>query len=133
MKRIRVTKNEALAAVSIIVGITSTVAGLSATAASADTSSAALQSSSSIAQSVIRADRLDTMAKVLNMTTAQVQAHLKAHDLKQVLASKGLSMQASRQSVLAQLKSELQAQGYSQTQIDSALQAYQQRYAGHNQ
>lgn len=111
--------------IGILVGITSSVAGLSATAASADSMSANAPSSGSIAQSVVREDRLEAMANVLNMTTSQVQTHLKAHDLKQVLANEGLSLQSSGQKVSAQLQSELQAQGYSQAQINSALQHYQ--------
>jgi SOS response regulatory protein OraA/RecX len=87
--------------------------------------SANAPSSGSIAQSVVREDRLEAMANVLNMTTSQVQTHLKAHDLKQVLANEGLSLQSSGQKVSAQLQSELQAQGYSQAQINSALQHYQ--------
>jgi hypothetical protein len=113
-------------ALGIVIGITSSVAGLSATAASADSTASNSQSSSSIAQSVVRADKLEAIAKVLNMTTPQVQAYLQAHDLKQALADEGLSMQASRQAVLAQLQSELQTQGYSHAQISAALQAHQQ-------
>ena len=128
----KVTKGEVLAGLSIVVGIASSIAGFGAAAASAASLSSNTQSSSPVATSVVREDRLQAMAGVLNMTRSQVQTHLKAHDLKQVLASKGLDMQTSRQKVVAQLQSELQTQGYSQTQIDTVLQQYQQ-HAQRNQ
>jgi len=125
----KLTKNELLAGAGIVVGITSSVAGFGTMVASADSTSTNQPSSSAIASSVIREDTLEAEAKVLNMTTAEVQDHLKAHDLKQVLVSQGLDTQTSRQSVQAQLKSELQAQGYSQTQIDAVLQQHYQHHS----
>jgi hypothetical protein len=127
MKLTKLSKIELLSALSIAVGIISSGAGISTTVASADSTSAAAPTSSSIARSVLHADQLQAMGGALNMSTAQVQTHLKAHDLKQVVAASGLSADTYHQKVQAQMKSELQAQGYSQTQIDSALQRYQQR------
>jgi hypothetical protein len=126
MKLSKLSKIELLSAMSIVVGLISSGAGISATMASADSTSSNSQSSSAIGRSVVHADQLQAMAQALNMTPAQVQTHLKAHDVKQVVANAGLSADAYHQKVQAQLKNELQAQGYSQTQIDNAIQHYQQ-------
>jgi lysyl-tRNA synthetase class I len=122
----KLTKGEILATLSIVVGVISTGAGVSTAVVSADSISSATQTSSTVARSVVHQDQLEVMAKVLNMTTADVQTHLKAHDLKQVVANAGLSDATYHQNVQAQLRSELQAQGYSQEQVDNAMQHYQQ-------
>jgi hypothetical protein len=126
MRLSKLSKIELLSAISIVVGIVSSAAGISATVASADTTSSTAPTSGSIARSVVHSDQLQAMAAALNMTTAQVQAHMKAHDIKQAVTAAGLSADAYHQKVAAQLTSELQAQGYSQAQIDSATQHYQQ-------
>ncbi|HEX4774076.1 MAG TPA: hypothetical protein VH234_00995 [Candidatus Saccharimonadales bacterium] len=127
MKLSQLSKIEILTAISIVVGLTSSVAGIGATIASADSPASTTQSSTLIARSVVRSDKLQAMAGALNLTTAQVQTDLKTHNLKQVIANAGLTQATFRQKVQAQLTSELQGQGYSQTQIDNALQHYQSR------
>jgi SOS response regulatory protein OraA/RecX len=122
----KLSRIEILSVMSILVGLGSGAAGITAAAASADTTTSTPQASSSVMRSVLHGDQLQAMAAALNLTTAQVQAHLKAHDVKQVVASAGLTSDAYHQKVQAQLTSELQAQGYSQTQIANALQHYQQ-------
>jgi SOS response regulatory protein OraA/RecX len=123
----KITKSELIGAISIMVGITSSAVGLGATFATADsTSTSTTPSSGSISRSVMRQDKQQAIAQVLNLTMSQVQADLKAHNLKQVVSDQGLSADTFHQKVEAQLQSELQAQGYSQTQIDSALQRYVQ-------
>jgi hypothetical protein len=123
MKLSKLSRIELLSVISIAAGITSGVIGVGAASASAASPAAA--SPSTIARSVVRADKLQAMAGTLNLTTAQTQADLKAHSLKQVVASAGLTKTTFRQKVQAQMQTELQAQGYNQTQITAALQHFQ--------
>jgi hypothetical protein len=127
MKLSKWSKIEILSVVSIIVSLASGVVSLGGVASADSATTSNTQPSSSIARSVVHDDQLKAMASVLNLTTAQIQIHLKTHDLQQVVADTGLTGSTYHQKVQTQLESELQAQGYSQTQIDSAAQHYQQR------
>lgn len=78
--------------------------------------------SSGIPRSVFRQERLDAVAEVLNTSTSNVQTARHDHTLKQLITNAGLTKKTFDQKVKAQLTSDLEAKGYSQSQITIALQ-----------
>ena len=77
---------------------------------------------SGIPRSVFKHDRLDAEAQVLNTTTANVLAAHKNKTFSSLLSSAGLTRKTFTQKVKTQLASDLESQGYSQSQVTIALQ-----------
>jgi SOS response regulatory protein OraA/RecX len=78
--------------------------------------------SSGIPRSVFQQERQASVAKVLNTSTANVQAAHKQHTLEQLIKNAGLTDKTFGQKVKAQLTSDLESKGYSQDQVTIALQ-----------
>ena len=87
---------------------------------SADTSTNS-KPANSIARYTVSYDRLAAEAEVLNTTPAQLENQLKTQTMAQIIKAAGFTKATFRQKVVAQLKTDLQNQGYSQTQINNAL------------
>jgi len=109
-----------LVAAATIIGATAAIAGIGTVLASADTSSAN-QPRAGIARYTIRQDRLSAEAEVLNTTPSQLENQLKTQTMAQVIKAAGLNKATFRQKVKTQLQTDLQNQGYSQSQINKAL------------
>lgn len=77
---------------------------------------------SSIPKTVFRRDKLEAEAAVLNTTTANIQSAHSNKDLKKLITSAGLTKQTFSAQLKVKLTSELEAQGYDQSQITIALQ-----------
>jgi hypothetical protein len=78
--------------------------------------------SSGIPRSVFKQERLDAASQVLNTTTANVQAAHKNKTFAQLVSQAGLTKKTYHQKLKTQLTTDLEAQGYSQSQITIALQ-----------
>jgi hypothetical protein len=78
--------------------------------------------SSGISRTVFREERLAASAEVLNTSTANVQAAHKAKDVSTLITNAGLTKKTFQQKLKAELTSDLEAKGYSQTQVTIALQ-----------
>lgn len=109
------------AAVAIIGGVGSALVS----AASTTTTS----SRPGIARYTIRQDRLNAEAEVLNTTPTQLQSQLKTQTLQQIIQAGGFTKASFQQKVVAQLHTDLQAQGYSQSQINKALAKHRKHHA----
>lgn len=70
-----------------------------------------------IPRSTLRSQRLIAESEVLKTSTASVQAAHKDHTFKKLLAASGLTRKQFSLKVAAQLKSNLEAMGYSADQI----------------
>lgn len=74
-----------------------------------------------IARYTLREERLNAVAEVLGTNPSGLEDKLKTETMKQVVKDAGYTPETFHQKVKAQLQSDLLAQGYSQAQIDSAL------------
>lgn len=108
---------------SVVSGLT--LAGAGVGLVNADTASvssaAANKVHSHIARYTVRTERTNAMAQVLNTTPPQLEITLKSKTLPQVIKSDGLTKSTFRQKLKAQLSSDLSALGYSQAQINAAI------------
>jgi hypothetical protein len=77
---------------------------------------------SGIPKSVFKTDRLDAAATVLNTTPANVQAAHKNKTLSLLISSAGLTKKTFAEKVKAQLTTDLENGGYTQSQVTIALQ-----------
>lgn len=77
---------------------------------------------SGIPRSVFRTDLLDSTAKALNTTTANVQSAHKNHTLKSLLKNANLTKKQFALNVKNDLTSDLESQGYSSQQVTIAMQ-----------
>jgi hypothetical protein len=77
---------------------------------------------SGIPRSVFKTDRLDAVATVLHTTTANVQAAHKDKTLSQLMSAAGLTKKTFAEKLKAQLTTDLENGGYSQSQVTIALQ-----------
>lgn len=108
------------------VAASSIIAGSALGIANADAPSSSTTNTnvgtSGISRTVFRQDRLAAEAQVLNTTTAQVQAAQNDKTLTRLIADAGLTKQTFRQNVETQLTTELEDQGYTQSQVTLVLQ-----------
>lgn len=81
-----------------------------------------------IAASAFRDEKLQAKATVLNSTTTAVQAAEKAKTMPQLLSTAGLSKQQFHQKVKAQLEADLQAKGYTSSEIKTAIHNHKQHH-----
>jgi hypothetical protein len=72
----------------------------------------------------MREDRLTAQAEVLGTTPSNLETTLKTETMKQLLASKNLTAAEFHADVKAQLTKDLEAQGYSSTQVTKALSSH---------
>lgn len=77
---------------------------------------------SGIPRSVFRTDLLDSTAKALNTTTANVKSAHKNHSLKSLVKNAGLTKKQFALNLKNDLTSDLESQGYSSQQVTIALQ-----------
>jgi|GEM_PF-2429582 len=100
-----------------------TLLGVAAAGAvSADAAAQGNMGTSGIPRSVFQTERLDAVAKVLNTSPSNIQTAHKDKTISQLIKSAGLTKETFHEKVKAQLTADLQAQGYSQSQITIALQ-----------
>lgn len=65
--------------------------------------------------------RLDSLAEVLKLTPAQVQAAHKHHDLKKIGQKEGLTRQQFRSEMVSDMKTQLENKGYTAQQASLAI------------
>ena len=116
MKRIIIMiKNKLIIGAAGISAATGLILGSTALVSASTTTKAT--NPNKIAREVIQSDRLNAQAKVLGMTTDQLIATLKTTSMKDLISQKGLSKDAFKQQVQAEVINELKAQGYSSDQL----------------
>ncbi|HET9174546.1 MAG TPA: hypothetical protein VFN56_04700 [Candidatus Saccharimonadales bacterium] len=109
---------------SIVSGVTLAGAGIGLV--NADTSLTANTSSNTSASAkiphyTVESERLNAVAQVFNTTPTQLEDTLKTQTMQQVIQSAGLTSSSFQQKVKTQLQSDLEAQGYSQAQVDAVM------------
>jgi len=87
--------------------------------------------SSGIPKTVFKQEKLDASAQVLNTTTSDVQAAHKNKTFKTLLSNAGLTKQTYEQKLQAQLTTDLEGLGYTQTQVNTALQKHPLTHTHH--
>jgi hypothetical protein len=98
-----------------------TFGAIGAVSADTLTSSSGNVGTSGIARSTFKQDKQDAVAEVLNTTTANLKTAHANKDLKQLISNAGLTKQTFIQKVKAEITSELGSQGYTQSQITTAI------------
>jgi carbamoylphosphate synthase small subunit len=76
---------------------------------------------SGISKSVLRQDRLDAIATVLKTSPANIKAARVNKNMKQLVSQAGVTKRVFRQKYTTQLTAELVKQGYTKSQISTAL------------
>ncbi len=89
---------------------------------SADSAKSGNVGTSGIPRTVFMQERLDAVAQVLGTSTSNVQAAHKNKSFKQLVSNAGLTKATFSQKVKAQLTTDLESKGYSQSQVTIALQ-----------
>lgn len=114
-------KYAALSAASL--GVMS-LGGVGVASAASHTASAHVKGNiglSGIPRVVFRQEKLAATAQVLNTTTANVQSARKAKTFAQMVSKDGLTKKAFTKKYKAQLTIDLEAKGYSSSQVTTAL------------
>jgi SOS response regulatory protein OraA/RecX len=83
--------------------------------------------SSTIPKTVFHQERLQAASEVLNTSTSSIQTARKDHTVKQLISSAGLNDKEYAQKLKTQLSSDLEAKGYSQSDITIALQHHKDK------
>ena len=71
--------------------------------------------------SVLKSERIDAEAQVLNTTPANIQTAIKNKTLKQLVTNAGLTRATFNQKLKAQLTTDLEAKGYTPAEVTSDL------------
>ena len=87
---------------------------------------------SGIPKTVFRQEKLDASAQVLNTTTADVQAAHQNKTFKNLISNVGLNKQTYQQKLQAQLTTDLEGLGYTQQQVNTALQKHPVAHTHHS-
>ena len=79
---------------------------------------------SGIPKTVFKQEKLDASAQVLNNTTSDIQTAHQNKTFKTLLSNAGLTKQTYEQKLQAQLTTDLEGLGYTQAQVNTALQKH---------
>ncbi len=135
MKRSHILLSIAPIAGLIALPLTGTAGATSITGTSSTSSTAhsSQSTTSTIPRSIMHSQQLKAEAEVLNTSTSNIQAAHKGKTFKKLLSAAGMTRQEFMKKVAQQIQSDLEAMGYSQSQIIITKQHYSIMHLRHEE